>query len=428
MLKFLTILLISCLILAVESENRKLKYVQLLYRHGDRAPYETLPINYPTDVFPEGLGALTSLGFEQHYVLGQFLNERYANYLSANYSQSEVYIRATDVDRTLESAAANSASFFPAAQSSNWNATGSDIGKLWRPVAIHTVPIRTDYALNRGYCPRYDQLSNNLNKLPVIAKMLEENDNVITDLFKLVGLNKKPNAYDLWDVSDYLLCMFAHNQTETIPGINQTYFINNIYPLQGTVMYEQSNGTPEMARLRGGFMLNQFLSVFSNVSTNASVPGKKMVVYSAHDTTVFGLLAAMKLIDQVVQPPRYASLVLMEMYDDDTVAVFYKNMTSWNETEQFEQLRNKQPVLLTVPGCTEYCPLEQLKTVLSDMVENDPQAACFNSTSPANDDNNRFHVALGFALAGWGILAISLVVLVSKVVMKRRGNPGFERM
>lgn len=74
-------------------------------------------------------------GKERHYHLGHYLRQRYDAFLSETYSDKEVYVRSTDVDRTLMSAASNLAGLFPPKGDQRW-----DQSLEWQPIPIHTVP------------------------------------------------------------------------------------------------------------------------------------------------------------------------------------------------------------------------------------------------------------------------------------------------
>ncbi|XP_065172701.1 prostatic acid phosphatase-like, partial [Atheta coriaria] len=93
----------------VLGDESTLKSVVVVYRHGDRTPVDP----YPNDPYlnksywPVGFGQLTNVGKEQHYEFGAWLRTRYNDFLPKDYSESDIYIRATDVDRTLMSAQAN---------------------------------------------------------------------------------------------------------------------------------------------------------------------------------------------------------------------------------------------------------------------------------------------------------------------------------
>lgn len=57
------------------------------------------------------------LGMQQHYHLGKLFHQRYstemkASYLFDNYTRTQIYVRSTDLDRTLMSAQCQLASLF----------------------------------------------------------------------------------------------------------------------------------------------------------------------------------------------------------------------------------------------------------------------------------------------------------------------------
>uniref|UniRef100_A0A9J2PEC4 Histidine acid phosphatase n=1 Tax=Ascaris lumbricoides TaxID=6252 RepID=A0A9J2PEC4_ASCLU len=82
-----------------------------VWRHGDRSPTTTFP-NDPNQesAWPLGWGQLTPIGMDQQVFLGNALYEEYVvknKFLSTSLSFNEMYIRSTDVNRTLISAYCN---------------------------------------------------------------------------------------------------------------------------------------------------------------------------------------------------------------------------------------------------------------------------------------------------------------------------------
>ena len=75
----------------------------------------------------------------------------------------------------------------------------------------------------------------------------------------------------------------------------------------------------------------------------------KVFMYSAHDTTVAPVLHTLGVFNMIAPP--YASMVVVELLDRQglVVRVSYKNDSS------------EQPHLLTIPGCTQLCPLHRFK-------------------------------------------------------------------
>ncbi|RXN07880.1 lysosomal acid phosphatase [Labeo rohita] len=260
----------------VFKSNRKFHH--LLYRHGDRSPIGA----YPTDprkesAWPQGFGQLSQEGMKQHYELGQFLKKRYTGFLSENYDRHEIFIRSTDEDRTLMSAEANLAGMFPP--------TGSEMfhpDLKWHPIPVHTVPEDEDRAF---------------------IEMVREN----------TGL-EKVNIENIWSVYDTLFCEKTHNITH--PGwVNQS--VMETLKVLNDFSYQILFGVykrQEKCRLQGGLLLDQIIKNLSNATELNSQQKVKMIVYSAHDTTVVALQEALNVFNGL-QPP-YASCHLIELYHE----------------------------------------------------------------------------------------------------------------
>lgn len=71
--------------------------------------------------------------------MGQWLRKRYSSLLSKTYNKDEIYIRSTDVDRTLMSALSNLAGLYEPVAKDVWN---PDIH--WQPIPVHTSPEKLD--------------------------------------------------------------------------------------------------------------------------------------------------------------------------------------------------------------------------------------------------------------------------------------------
>ena len=96
-----------------------------LWRHGDRSPVGTFPTDTnQEDKWPQGWGQLSAVrvfliflfilfvinrqkGMAQHVRLGKKLRQRYIEqlgFMGEHYKNHEIYVRSTDVNRTLISA------------------------------------------------------------------------------------------------------------------------------------------------------------------------------------------------------------------------------------------------------------------------------------------------------------------------------------
>lgn len=118
----------------------------------------------------------TKVGKQEQYELGKYLRRRYQNLIGSQYSSDNVYIRSSDTDRSLQSAAANAAGMFPPTGDEVWN---KDL--FWQPIPVHSsIPFSDDYLLNTdAFCPRYDQLFREFTKSTEFKYEMKKNAELI---------------------------------------------------------------------------------------------------------------------------------------------------------------------------------------------------------------------------------------------------------
>jgi len=61
--------------------------------------------------------------------------------LPAEYSNKDIYVRSTSVDRALMSAQVNLAGLYAPDKNEQWN---NGLGKLWQPIPVHSIPRNLD--------------------------------------------------------------------------------------------------------------------------------------------------------------------------------------------------------------------------------------------------------------------------------------------
>ncbi|XP_059521883.1 testicular acid phosphatase [Myotis daubentonii] len=351
-------LLLLLLLLPQALVEGPLVFVAVVFRHGDRAPLAS----YPTDphkeavstLWPRGLGQLTSEGVRQQLELGRFLRSRYEAFLSPEYRREEVYVRSTDFDRTLESAQANLGGLFPEAGPGRPEAA-------WRPIPVHTVPVTEDKLLRfpTRSCPRYHELLREATEAPEYQRALEGWTDFLAHLENCTGLSLVGEPLRrAWKVLDTLMCQRAHGlplPSWASPDVLQTLAQISALDIGAHV------GPPraaEKAQLTGGILLDAILANFSRVQ-RLGLP-LKMVMYSAHDSTLLALQGALGLYDG--HTPPYAACLgfefrrsLGDLDDDDedagnvTISLFYRNDSTG------------LPLSLSLPGCPAPCPLGRFR-------------------------------------------------------------------
>uniref|UniRef100_A0A915EHC6 Acid phosphatase n=1 Tax=Ditylenchus dipsaci TaxID=166011 RepID=A0A915EHC6_9BILA len=318
----------------IRADIQSLKFVHAIWRHGDRTPSVLIPTDVENNIssWKQGLGELTKLGLSQQYRLGLFLRQRYDGWLSKEYSPFEIYLRSSDYNRTLMSAQANMAGLFTPTRSEVFV---KDLN--WRPIPVHTMPKGTDKILfDSVFCPAATAEEHNIYSGDEVASIEKENEAVLRDL---------------WMVFDPLNSEFCHSDEHSLPKwVNSSIKdeIWRLYDLSSFFLYESNL----LTRLRGGPIFTDILNRMKSVARQQQDRREKFYAYSAHDTTVAGVLAGFGV--HPVSFPPYSSMVLVELHQSENgknfVKLFYKNVTDSNNIWEYD-----------IADCESPCSLEDLE-------------------------------------------------------------------
>ncbi|KAK4037247.1 prostatic acid phosphatase isoform X2 [Daphnia magna] len=399
----LSLALFLCSSAALENEylgkaNHTVRLVHMLYRHGDRTPVRP----YPKDPYlnltnwPVSWGQLTKEGKDRHFKLGQLNRERYEGFLSESYDPDEIYVRSSDVDRTLMSAQCHLAGLYPPTNQTNqtWN---PDL--IWQPIPVHTIPKDDDLLLVlESKCPRYDELLADLNASPEVRQRLDSNKELLDYLAENSGLN----ITEIDDVEYLYDTLFIENRfNKSLPEWAKKFFPNPMKEFSD-FSFAMKAFTLEMQRLRGGPLVKELVEHLKDYAqSKLTPPNRKLFMYSAHDVTVATFLSALKIFNGI-QPP-YASMVLVELHElnpnDLSIKILYKNVSD----------DGRKPQVLTLPGCTQFCPLDKFFELVKDVTSDDVKVEC-KLIKPASNFDAMLVISL---LASLSCLLLVALLLVS---------------
>lgn len=376
--------------------ERKLIYVTVLFRHGDRSPVKAYPTDpYQEAAWPQGFGQLSQEGMRQHFDLGHFLRTRYTGFLNESYDRHEISVRSTDYDRTLMSAEANLAGLYPPVGRQVFTPT-----LKWQPIPVHTVPKSEERLLTYPLsdCPRYKQLMNETEQTAEFRNVTAIYQDVIELVRNKTGLNDT-NVETVWSVYDTLFCESRHNMSApawVTPDVMAKLRVIKDFGFQVMFgLYQRQ----EKSRLQGGILLGEIVKNLSKMAAVDSKQRLKMMMLSAHDTTVTALQASMDVFNGR-QPP-YAACQIFELYRDDngsaSVSLFYRNDSTVGPYPQ------------QIPGCTLDCPLEEFVRITKPSISDDRDQEC--QLPSAGRDTE---VIIGLAVSG--CLLFLLVVLLLGVI------------
>jgi hypothetical protein len=292
-------------------------------RHGDRTPLNIIPT--APHPWAEGFGELTATGIKQEYELGKKWRALYVNQwhlLPPQYDAGTIYVRSTDVNRTLMSAQSALLGLYPPG-------TGPVLpdGKPaapydFQPIPIHTVALEADGLLIADHdkvnykrllerdvfaSPEWKEKTAELE--PKFAEWSAATGIEITNLAQLESLADTVFIDQLYHVP---LPPGITNDAQTIVDAGHWVFVEAYKP-------------KEIGRATGGPLLKEIADYFQAASKGKS--SLKYVLFSAHDTTV---LSAMSCLGKpLTAPPPYASdlkFVLFKTgHDDFRVAITYND-------------------------------------------------------------------------------------------------------
>uniref|UniRef100_A0A0N4Z4P6 Lysosomal acid phosphatase n=1 Tax=Parastrongyloides trichosuri TaxID=131310 RepID=A0A0N4Z4P6_PARTI len=311
-------------------DEKQLVMVQIVWRHGERAPTH----RYPNDLYEEDywgvpLGTLTPNGIKQQETFGKELRKIYIEghkLINPEYNYKEITVRSTKKNRTIESALANLRGFYDIPSSQN-------------------IPVLTDFfgindVWNKGIsCPKLNSLmSERLDSYYGILykenkefiDMLQEKSGYtemtmksITDLFDIIYVQKSLNASIPDWLSDGNYDKLKNMAFEIYKLMDGAAAFGMPEDLQITQLYEGpllKDIIKNFESKRTTYEVSAFVMKFMKPRTmNLSFNNLKYVAYSGHDFTLAGLFFIMG-IDNFLEKE--------ELTTDFTASIMYELYTN----------------------------------------------------------------------------------------------------
>ena len=345
-------------------------------RHGARTP--VFGFDWDKSHWPKGLGELTAEGIRQHYLIGVELRSRYISehgLIDEVYNSSQIYIRSTNLNRTIVSAESQLMGLFPKGpelsqhsikvsvppiESESLEPIIESLGTSSLPfnfaaVPIHVVEFKYD-SLLLGYYPRV---------CPYISKILDQvkKSSEFTNKVKLYEESLKPQVdqifgrsvefKDVGKYADVLISQKFHGFPWPEKMTEEIYSqMVNIGAYDLSTFFKGKG-----AWLASSEFYSNLLNSFQNILNKQT--SVKWWIYSAHDTTLIGFLTAIDIFDGV-QPP-YASSLIFELIEE--------------VGELFVKIKYNDEVKV-IPGCKELCPFGWFKEYFEKFILKDVALEC----------------------------------------------------
>jgi len=366
-------------------EDLVLQQVQVIHRHGARAPISSpkcLPdlrfgpriMDHPIHTFvpykivasdgssfdasnlrgssEEFIGQLSGIGAQQLYDVGQMLQKIYVEdlkFISSEFSPNEVKVTSTKFRRTVESARSLLAGLYP-------NQT-SEIPLVVDREEILAPSFRSCQVLKLVSAMSWDH--------PDIVTGVKE---VREKLQKMMNIPEDDKSFHIVLVRDALFSYQFHSvlpsqynqQMLDVAEIGAMKVMNHVFT--GADGKQSVN----ILRLSLGRFINRLLNNMDKCTLAITEEQKKkeakMLLYSGHDTTLIPLLSILDVYDG--KWPPFASHVIIELYRDEDI--INRSLNPGSEEGFFVRViyNNEEQKL---PGCNgqALCPLEEFKKALS---------------------------------------------------------------
>lgn len=349
--KGLLSVLIGRTLVSAAADGLELRQLQVIHRHGDRTPITpladrkfwqgVLPSQEERDGIEAGtntlrvegfvphpaagdgvFGTLTARGLEQMRLGGANLRDMYPDFLPKAASREEVIVYSTDFPRTIQSVQALLQGLFPPAERSapiEIDATRTDL-MIPDPVPRRTTEqVEREAAVLGGEAVlahaaeveplrrRYSEVLRDAQTLdPVAYEMSGAGAGDDADGGHLLSWNK---------LAELMKCMHAYGRLPD--GLSEDDVKQA--SAAGAHRWTALMRDPRIAQLAMGHMAADVVSAACDArgatAAKDSSMAPKLVVWSGHDSTLFGLLALFALDAPVAWPP-YAAQLHVEVLEE----------------------------------------------------------------------------------------------------------------
>lgn len=278
-------------------------------RHGDRAPIEAIPSAPWTENLP--LGHLSPLGMQQEFHLGEQFRERYINkfhLLPEHYAPETMYVRSSDIDRTLMSAECVLLGLYPIGTGPSVEGK-SALPSAYQPIPIHTKPRNEDSLLVMDFNPK---LSSTIEQYVHTTKEWKQKVDNLQPKFKrwneLTG-GKIDTLRGVGGLGDALYIYKLHNVP--IPKGLSDEDVKEIED-ETEWIFAACFKPHEIGDLTSHELLKVICDYFQSATQEKSK--MRYVLFSAHDTTIAGMMSILR--QPVDRRPPYSSDLNLTLFKD----------------------------------------------------------------------------------------------------------------
>jgi hypothetical protein len=305
-------------------------------------------------------GQLTAKGASQHEQLGKNFAQAYVKNYGLVSSYQDIWVRSTNLERTVNSIQADTVGLFPIADPT---------GATQETVNIHSIDDATDNMVpNTQLCPRLSAVYHQQENTQQYQDYLANQSVTQSQIAALGYFGGKSSSVSISSFIDMCWCRSCHN-FPLPPGVTpalfqtavaqETYVKNNLF----------WGGQYSLPWAIGSFVGELRDNVRNFVNQGPAAVPARLMFFSGHDSTLVPLANALFRTNQLAWAP-YASHLEIELWQDSASSSYYVK-TSYNG------------VNFTVPNCPGiFCPLATWISSVSWCVPNDFATECQQTPPP----------------------------------------------
>ncbi|XP_043260530.1 venom acid phosphatase Acph-1-like isoform X1 [Colletes gigas] len=362
-----TIIVIAlCIITSVECIP-ELQLLHIMFAHKTYAPISdiihsndtSLPSELTYEYFNSAPLNMPNTGKLNMYNLGVHLREEYNQFLGDLYTVKTMKMHTAEYPLSMMSAQLVNAGLWPPTETQKWD---DDIN--WQPIPMDYISIEKDTLLLGMRCPNFvSEMNRVLNTIQMKETMLHH-----LPLFDYVSHN---SGIEIRKPSEVALLYAA---LETKADLNQSlpYWAKEIFPDGGLynmtlLEYDLLSQTHLQRQLNGGTILKEILANSLNYIYGGIPKERKLIIYSGNDRNIVAILKTLDLWSPHI--PNEAASVIFEMYYDNETLSHGIKINYYTGIED-------DTIPLTLPNCTEICPLQIFLNSFYDVLPENAELLC----------------------------------------------------
>lgn len=368
-----------------QEEADTLRAASLLFRHSVISPKYTPP-KVDTE-WPMGFKQLTAVGMRDMYLRGQRLREKYVDrlgLLSERYQDGELYVRASNTDRSLQSAQMLMLGLYPLGTGPDPSVYDAGLAAApapdlaFTPIPIHSVALENDSVLRpwtgTAGCKRYRKYVKGLSKTALYHDQGQKYEDFLVRMAETTGVNEGERPakilYKVNEIYEPLSANLQHNLP--LPKGVSPEDMDLMGALADWNYHYQFIGR-EVGRITGGPFVGEIAKGFQRfVESDGEAP--KLSIYSGHQRTILGVEAALGIETQRTagklfkgRVPALGSHYAFELHE----------FGDRNYKVRLTYEADDDQRVITIPGCDgEFCSLDRFLALAAEIAPDNWRRAC----------------------------------------------------